>query len=267
MNLSESHLREYLLGRLPDEARGALEEAYFADQDLYDRLLEMQNDLVDAWARNALSPDDRRAVEERLLSGPSGSERKRLALTLARADHARGTQQAIPSRAASPHRFSAPLAIAATIAAIGVSTTLWLAMDNARLRRSIAATPAPAATDRGSMVASALPSSNAEIAEFRLAPGVVRSDQTPRTIQLPPQARLVRVLLETDDAAASFVAGVERAGAGRIWTQGGLVRRDGKTVTVWLPSELLTAGDYEILLWQTREDPATLAATYLVRIR
>jgi hypothetical protein len=268
--VSDRQLRDYLLGRLTDEARRSLEDAYFADQDLYDRLLEMQNDLIDAWARRALPPDERRAVEERLLSGPSGNERKRLAIALAHVDHTGGTQQAAVTPHANPRGFSAPLAVAATIAAIGVSTTLWLAMDNARLRDSIAATsapaPAPTTVDRGSPAASTFPSQNTDITEIRLTAGVVRSEQAAQTIQVPPQARVVRLLLPTDAAGPSFVVGVERAGAGRIATQAGLTRDASGAVVVWIPAESMTAGSYEVVLWREREALDTLVATYVFRI-
>jgi hypothetical protein len=262
---ADPQLRAYLLGSLPDEERRALEDAYFADEDLYDRLLAMQNDLVDAWARNALSPDDRRAVEDRLLSGPSGAERKRLAIGLARLDHTRGTQPTIARPHASPRWFTAPFAVAATVAAIGVSATLWLATDNARLRQSIAM-PAAAPVDRGSIGASASPSQSGDITEIRLTAGVVRSEQAPPTIHVPPQAQVVRLLLPTTDAAPSFVVGIERAGAGRVATQAGLTRGASGVVVVWMPVELMTAGHYEVVLWREREAVETLVATYLFRI-
>src|SRR5262245_52987342 len=85
----DRQLRDYLLGRLPEQAAHDLEARYFDDEELYDRLLETQHDLTDAWARGELSDADRREVEARLLSGADGLRRARVATALARLDGSR----------------------------------------------------------------------------------------------------------------------------------------------------------------------------------
>jgi hypothetical protein len=260
LDRSDDRLRAYLLGRLSDEDRHALEEVYFADEEVFDRLLDMQHDLVDAWARGALGREDRAAVEERLLDPSTGELRMRMAKALARHEVERRPQTA---NARTSHWFTGSLAAAAAVAVLGVSASIWLGVENMRLRRAVA--PAPAPSSERSAPA---PSSDApQIAEVRLTPGVRRSEQAPRVVTLPSQARLVRLLLPTDETGPLFVVGIERAGAGRISTQAGLARSESGAVVVWVPVELLTPGDYEVLLWQAREATETLAATYLVRIR
>jgi anti-sigma factor RsiW len=264
LDRSDERLRAYLLGRLPDEDRQALEEIYFADEEVFDRLVEMQHDLVDAWARGDLPADDRRAVEERLLAGPAGGRRAAVAKAFARLDKDRERQPPASSLSAvaAPQPRWFRMAAAAAIAVVSVSSSVWLAMENARLRRAAVPTPTPVVDRPGPPPSSDAP----QVAEIRLSPVVLRSEQAAREVMLPPGARLAR-LLPSDGTATSFVVGIERAGAGRISTQAGLTRDQSGAVVVWIPVEMLKAGDYEVLLWQSREATETLVATYPVRFR
>ena len=159
--------------------------------------------------------------------------------------------------------FSAPLAAAASIAILSVSASVWLAIENARLRRAPVPAPAPV-SERPVSTPSADPP---QIADVRLSPVVLRSEQSPPVVSLPTQARLARLLLPTGETGPSFVVGIERAGVGRVSTQAGLaISRIGNGGGLG-PCRTADPGDYEILLWQSREAPASLVGTYLVRIR
>jgi hypothetical protein len=263
----DGRLRAYLLGGLQAGERQEIESRMFEDEEAYDRLLEAQYDLIDAYARDALTEDARGEVEQRLLGTPEGPDRARLARALALLERPRaGTQAAALGR--EPVRPRAWLAAAAALTAAALSAAVWFGFDNARLRRELAAAtqPHPQPTQPAAHGTPPTASAPSVIADVVLSPGVVRSDRRSPSITIPREAQLVRAQLELDENGSTFTVGVERLGDGRIWTRTGLERREDGAVVVWLPAELLEAGEYEWLLWRRTEDPATLISTYVCRI-
>lgn len=263
-------LRDYLLGDASDGDRRAIEQRFFEDDAFFDEILEAQDDLIDDYARGALPARFQAAVEERLLADAEGQRR----VTVARALHARAAAP-LPAAAATPpisrpapaHRW---MLAAAALAVAGIAATAWFAVDNARLRREIAQreqAAAPPAPEVDVRTPPASPRAESVVAELRLVPRVLRSQTAPVAARIAAGASIVRVdlpLEERDDGAVAVA--LERAGAGRVWFQAEVVeRRDGARV-IWLPASLLEPGDYEVLVWRGVESPATLLATYNVRI-
>ena len=64
----ENLCEQYLLGELSDSDRQHLEEAYFAEDDLFERYLIVKDDLIDAYTRGELSPEKRKQFELHFLS-------------------------------------------------------------------------------------------------------------------------------------------------------------------------------------------------------
>ena len=50
---------QYLLGELPEKERLQLEEAYFADGDIYQQLLIVEDGLIHAYVQDELSESER----------------------------------------------------------------------------------------------------------------------------------------------------------------------------------------------------------------
>jgi hypothetical protein len=154
------------------------------------------------------------------------------------------------------------------IAASG--TAAWMGIDNARLRRTLAAdasnrtpdesVPAPAGP-------TALLASADGIVQAVLTPERLRgSGQVPR-ISLQPTTQVIRFTLAVPEEFPSYEVLVERLGAGEpIARQLGLQRNPNKSVTVWVSADLLPDGDYEILLNGTRDNRSELVAVYGYRI-
>jgi anti-sigma-K factor RskA len=63
-------LRQYLLGRLAEEEQGALEQQLMTNQDLFNRLLKAEEELIDEYVRGQVSDDEGRAFEGRFLEDP-----------------------------------------------------------------------------------------------------------------------------------------------------------------------------------------------------
>jgi hypothetical protein len=80
---AETRLALYLLGDVSDSERQLLETEYFSDDEAFQKMLSAEDDLVDAYARGALSTEHRRLFEKRFLKSAGGRERLGFARTLA----------------------------------------------------------------------------------------------------------------------------------------------------------------------------------------
>lgn len=60
----EETCERYLLGDLPEAEQAQLEEAYFADDALFERFLAVKDELLDAYARGELTPEKRARFEQ-----------------------------------------------------------------------------------------------------------------------------------------------------------------------------------------------------------
>src|SRR5262245_43531610 len=81
---NEKLLTRYLLGNLPEEQRLQIEGEFLSDDQRYERLLALENELFYDYAQNKLSPVDREQFEKRFLSSERNRKRAMIASALAR---------------------------------------------------------------------------------------------------------------------------------------------------------------------------------------
>jgi anti-sigma factor RsiW len=74
-------LYKYLLGELPEEQQAELEQRYFTDDALFERLIAVEDELINRYARNESSDEERKRIETYFLI--SQARRKRLMFTQA----------------------------------------------------------------------------------------------------------------------------------------------------------------------------------------
>jgi hypothetical protein len=74
--------RQFLLGKLSEEESLKIEEDYFTGKNLFEDILEAENDLIDDYAMGKLSPEDKIRFERRLLLNPKQRRRLEFAETL-----------------------------------------------------------------------------------------------------------------------------------------------------------------------------------------
>jgi hypothetical protein len=67
-NINDGMLRDYLLGKLSQTDREDLEGLYISDEDLFGRILIIEDDLIEQYQMNELSDDDRILFQKRHLS-------------------------------------------------------------------------------------------------------------------------------------------------------------------------------------------------------
>jgi anti-sigma factor RsiW len=70
-------LLRYLLGELTEEEQSRLESRYFKDDELFEELLLIENDLIESYARGELPESERRRIEKNFLKS---SERRQKAI-------------------------------------------------------------------------------------------------------------------------------------------------------------------------------------------
>lgn len=82
MDVNDQNLTRYLLGDLAEPERSDLEERYFNDPQLFERLVEVENKLVDDYARGELPTELRTQFENAYLTDPVRRERLKFASAL-----------------------------------------------------------------------------------------------------------------------------------------------------------------------------------------
>lgn len=179
MNDGERELRDFVLRKLADEDRERLEEALFADDDMFERLVEAEYELIDEWGRGSLQPEQRREVESVIGSTPIGAERLRMAKTMT----ALASRSSVVPIESFRRRSATWLPIAAAAGVALVVAGLWFA-------NSQSASP----TSPRSQVAQSDPEGTAD------APGAATSGSSTAVAPIA-QTESVAPVLQPDPAA------------------------------------------------------------------
>lgn len=253
----DHEMRLYLLGKLPPERREELQAQFFEDDASYDRLLEAENDLIDDYARGKLTADDARAVEEGLAVGQQQQDSIRFARALWRAEQRRAGD--VHTKA---HGHVQQWAIAAAIAVVSITSAAWFAVQNASLRHDLVTATRNAQT----------------VAEVRNTPlpnappfAAVTLDPTlrgtgARVVTVPASAGLVKIELAGIGGFNDYSPELQRGGS-VVWTESGVTASTEGVLTVWIPSELLSEGSYEFIVYGSANGARRLAGAYPFQVR
>lgn len=238
MSADEALCVRYLLGSSTDEEKVRVEEEFFASDDTFARLREIEDELLTQYHRGQLSADVRRQVEEAYRRAP---RRDRLLFHAALTQVASAIPLAEPNLSEPRQPWSAALwrwltlepaasrlALAAVTAllAVAVSSATWqlkqvrssldaaqrekeslqrASEESARkaveLERRVAATAAAAAAANASGVTPAAASAPRPlIATFFLSPGLTRGAGDTTRVVVPRAAEAVRFQLDLEAA-------------------------------------------------------------------
>lgn len=157
MNNREQTIQRYLLGELTEPERVTLEQEYFNDPQLFEQIVEVENDLVDKHARGLLSPATHGRFKKYYLDHPQRRERARFAEVLrAKLDQAKdievsaskptGTWLEQLSAALRGPRLSWAFSIAMLLVSVLAG---WFFIETRRLRRELASTESERAAREG----------------------------------------------------------------------------------------------------------------------
>ena len=297
MTNQEQTIHRYLLGEMPETERVALEEQYFSDQRLFERIVQAEKDLVDKYARGLLSSATRDRFEQHYLAHPQRRERARFAEALA---VKLGEEKAIGAAASSTptegwwnrlvpsHGPRVAWAFSVVLLLISIVAALWFFIETRRLRQELARTESLRSMReqrereleqevakeqqqaqtlseelnrlRGEQ-ASRTPSPAREtkdaptFATLILTIGGTRGSETgpPMVLVIPAGAEQVRLQLNLrEDNYFSYQVVLQSAGGETIFTSRQLsarkIRSGGANITLFVPAQRLTAGDYILTL-------------------
>jgi hypothetical protein len=248
----------YVLGTLPEEEQAALEERYFRDDDAFERVLAVEDDLLHEYAQGGLGEDERQRLEARLLRSPEGRER----LARARALLAALQEPARPRR-------PVPWRAAAAAAAIAAPIVGWLVLDRSGPRvESTSAGPSPTPPTNGPATPSPAisPRPLAQVVALALAPGLVRGEGALPRVTLPPSATALRLTaaLPAGVRSAPYRAALTTAEGRPAWS--GTAQPGGAgAVVIEIPAASLPEGDYELVLGAPASGEEVASYTFGVR--
>ncbi|PYX94849.1 MAG: hypothetical protein DMG67_00510 [Acidobacteria bacterium] len=291
----------YLLGEMSSGERAELEERYFADDDLFNELVCLENEIIDFYVQGKVSKNEQRQFERFFLVAPERQEKVRFAKSLL--NHVKRkaeVQDSTTERKADQRKFASALhtffsslrpqglplaAIFVTVAAIG----LWLFLVNHGIQREpilepVNAHPKETKLSRSDSLTS-LPSQRAtgnnekhEIVQSQpsatvalvLSDGLARSSGEQPSLLITPDISRVRLQLTLEsDRYSNYTVRLETAEGEPVW-QGRHIKshadRDTKAITVELQSKLLPSGDYIVRLSGAKRDRQEEVEAYGFRV-
>lgn len=294
---------QYWLGELSPEAERRLEERYFADDDLFEQLQAVREELFDAYARGELNEAQRGRFERRLLQSSEDCEELEFARSFTGAldDEIAAANRAEAGSAARRTtnrwlrfpRLAWAIGCAAALAGVG-----WLISDNIRLRGQITQLQSERTAERqrtreieerlAQIGSGAVTQPTPQIAQSpppaapsgkeSLTASILLVDLPLRnlrgeggaTIQLKPETRTLRckLLIDPNDVFPSYQVTLTQNGREiRSWRGLRLARNSGIGPTVDLPVAGLSDLEYSFELRGVNDDGAIEnAGRYYFRI-
>jgi hypothetical protein len=292
------HLVDYLLGNLPDEEAERLDERTFSDDEFVWRLRELENDLIDQYARGELSGPALERFRSSYLSSPDRHARVAFAETLhtleRRADTHAVRNAAAPGENMRSSALSLPWGLAAA-AVLLLAVASYLLVQNRRLRteadqaRAEQASLSQRAQDLQGQLQSERSTADrmqAEIDSLRETLAKLRPTAMASFLLLPPTRGVgriptitvprgttdvtLRLVLETDEFSAYSAALREVSGGAVVSRTGPLTsaaEAERRSVVVQVPAATLKSRTYTVdLSGQRAGGPAELLTSYTFRV-
>lgn len=241
-------LREYQLGQAASEDAARIEERLLTDDEFYQELLIVEDELVDQYLAGQLTQSERESFETYFLATPERREKLRFARNLKKyvsrnqpaQSHASDVDFASESngsaaRALPKQRFwpwSNPIVSYSLTAAIVLVVTLTTVLIVRNLNSQ--------------------PKGTGKVLIVELAPGLTRGDQETKQITVPADTSNVQLQLRLSNVGAyqSYRAILQTADGREVSSQDGLHPDPASNdrMTCSLPANLLTPTDYSLKL-------------------
>jgi hypothetical protein len=268
LDLDDVALRRYLLGLLREAEAEAVEEAYFAHPEFWERVRGVEDDLLDDHAAGRLPADEKAAFESRYLVSPPLRERMVAARALRLA---MATDRRMPAARVvgpRPTRWRVPLTIAAGLLFALAAFWTWPkrprdvtsgpppASQAARAETPLPPAP-PSAPSAAS--ASAAPARKAAPSStiLALSPVLLRGQEAPMRQLILMGTGTVVLELQGDPATlppvtSALEVSVKTVGGAQVWRGEGRRMRDARRpsllASAHVPAARLAPDDYLVAL-------------------
>ena len=283
----EQLLNKFLLGQLSEDDRAAVEDRIISDDDFFERLLVVEDEMIDAYTGDELSAGERKLFETRFHSAPHNLERLEFAKNLRQSlVEKRGESNSGVgvrsgwSTLVQHFRFNRTLAWATAMVMLAVAVgAIWIFINRSRidegnqqvLNQPSLPVSAPVATqkdkvtepDKELVTATAPPVPSPSLqnnsteparpvtATFILTPGLSRDAGSARNLIIPPGTTQIQLRLPLEQGMSTdfknYRVLLSLAEGARVWS--GAVKPAGdRTLVMNLPARLLRRGDYVLEL-------------------
>jgi hypothetical protein len=253
-SVTDALLREFLLGKLTDEDRERIESLFLTDPQTRERVLALEQDLVDDYLEDGLSDGDKERFVSRYAQ--TDEQRRKLRITGAirnwAVKEARATQTTtLPISLWSRFwtwlrfkpRFFIPIAVTTVVAA--VFAIVWL---NGRIeqRRHFAIEQELAQLNSPASLREVLPNT----ISFNLRSVSLRGAETQAELHIPADGRFVELHLAwiQSERYSTYQAEVRRLRDRESFKIPNLQAQNDGSIRLRLPAQMLTPGNYQINL-------------------
>ena len=254
--VSDAALRQFLLGDVGDEDRQRIESSFLTNAQARDRILTAEQDLVEDYLEDSLTPADK----EKFLSlyGSTPEQQQKLRITKSIKDWAAAEQKVtsigpattsywkrLRERLGPKPMFAIPITVTAVIAI--VVALVWLNSRTTERNREAALNQELARLNDPE----SLRQNPSGLVLLTLRPGSVRGVEAQEEIVKAADAQIVelRLLWTQKDRYPGYRAVVRRVSSSVLFTTPTLhTESDGNTVRLRLPAQLLTRGVYQVEL-------------------
>jgi hypothetical protein len=240
-------IREYLLGQSRSDDAEQVEDRLLTDDDLYQQVLIVEDELVDQFVAGLLTESDRESFEKYFLAAPERRQKLRFALNLKK----------YVSRAEAD-RASLEIELAPRRAAIAAATPLrkqFWSWSNPVLSYSFAGAAVLVLVVAAVVVIrnlNAPPKAPGKVMVVELTPGLSRGDKGPKEISVPADTATVQLQLRNPNTSAyqTYRAILQSSEGREISRQDNLPRDPASNdrITYQVPASLLRPGEYNLKL-------------------
>ncbi|HEX4948502.1 MAG TPA: hypothetical protein VFZ34_17645 [Blastocatellia bacterium] len=287
----------YLLGDLPEEEQFALEQEYFNDNEKFEQVWALENELVDSYVRGRLPQAERVLFEQNYLASPKHRERVSVARSLLQSADETIVADRTSTLVSSTTPwwtnvlafFQVPQLIWSGAAAMALLFLIvagwWYTRNGSDPTEQIAqqsppvslhtpsvapTSPQPIATTTPTATLPSLPPSTRPVMPTVLAftlGGALRDKGKIQPLPLPPGTKQVRLRLTLDaNEYPRYQVTLRTVSGSEVFAQSSL-QPTGKSIVVTIPADKLANGDYSLqLLGNSPSGDAEDITTYLLRV-
>jgi hypothetical protein len=266
-----SRARRYLLGQASEVEASDLELEYFADETAVDRIAAAEEDLIEDYLGDRLTPDECLQFERHYLASPDHRQRvgtiRRLMVATSRSGDSAPVKPTV-----SRHRPYQWLALAAALVAVVGTVWTFRPVRHERSALSENRPASPSAPERRSTQAVRPPTAATRVFALSLSPASVRGANDAPSLRIPQGTDVVALRLEGEGPSILNGRAVIRTVTGNdVWAGPATTATDlpaGVVAQVNIPPDRLSVDDYVVTLFGT--DPAGVEREryrYFLRVR